>query len=119
MPRRRTWTYLLIGIVLLGLAVLLGFLVGTRAFLYVTVGVTILALFIGGIPLPVRSGPDEPTSEQLADMRTRWFMNQVGRNITERQPRGSMRLLRPALLLGGPCMAGLLGVVVLRVALGA
>jgi len=118
--RGRTWTLLLLGtgVVLLGLAVLLGYLLGARAFLYVTVGVTILTLFVGGIPMPVRSGPDEPTPEHLSDMQTRWFMNQVGRNITERQPKGSMRLLRPALLVGGPCMLGLLGVVVLLMVLG-
>jgi len=112
--RGRRLTYLLLGagFVLLGVALLLGFLLSSvSAYLYVTVSVTIAALFVGGIPLPVRTGPDEPTPEQLQDMRTRHSLIQVGTNITERQPRGSMRLLRPALLVGGPCIAGLLGAV--------
>lgn len=119
MAKGRGWTLLLlgIGITVLVVAVALGFLVRANIFLYITVSVTIAALFVGGIPLPVHTGPDEPTPEQRADMQTRWFMNQVGRNITERQPRGSMRLLRPALLLGGPSIAGLLVAVVVWIAL--
>jgi len=112
--RRLTYLLLGVGVVLLGIALLLGFLLtDVRAYLYVTVSVTIAALFVGGIPLPVRTGPDEPTPEQLQDMQTRHSLIQVGTNITERQPRGSMRLLRPALLVGGPCMVGLFGAVLL------
>jgi len=114
--RRLTVVLLGIGFVLLGVALLLGFLLGSiAAYLYVTVSVTIAALFVGGIPLPVHPGPDEPTPEQLQDMQTRHSLIQVGTNITERQPRGSMRLLRPALLVGGPCIAGVLGAVVVWV----
>lgn len=111
--RRLTYLLLGIGIVLLGVAVLLGLLLASiAAYLYMTVGVTIATLFIGGIPLPVHTGPDEPTPEQLQDMQTRHSLIQVGTNITERQPPGSMRLLRPALLVGGPCMLGLVGATV-------
>jgi hypothetical protein len=111
--------FLLAGLVILGIAVLSAWLTGSlRLYLYITVGVTVLSLFIGGVPLPIHSGPDEPTREQLADMETRHALIRTGTNITERQPKGSLRWLRPALLVGAPCMLGFAGLFIYGMAAG-